>query len=424
MAAMEMGDHATFEQYLEKGSVTFSSGRIGIKRDGDDAALFVFSEHAVYAGAFTTNAFKSACVTSAMDRLRAQKKIKAVLITSGNANAGTGPAGRADTERLAAGVAGHVGCAADEVVVLHTGVIGVPLRAERLIGSLEGLCQGATSTPEKLVGAARAMMTTDTFPKVSARAFQVGDTSYTVWGVAKGAGMIHPKLATMLSVLVTDAPVSQRTLQRVLSRVVGQTFNRISVDGDTSPNDSVLLFSTGGARMEAGTAEFYGVEGTGGGRIDDGEVDETLFEDALRSVAQDLAHSIVRDGEGATKFLEIVVRGAQSEVDAERIAETIATSPLVKTAFFGEDFNPGRIISAIGRAGIAVSFDRLRLTLGDQRVYDAGQFLVTAESDARRVMAMKEIPVVVELGAGELEIRYWTCDLTFDYVKINAEYTT
>ncbi|OPG17671.1 bifunctional glutamate N-acetyltransferase/amino-acid acetyltransferase ArgJ [Ferroacidibacillus organovorans] len=412
MAAMEMGDHATFEQYLEKGSVTFSSGRIGIKRDGDDAALFVFSEHAVYAGAFTTNAFKSACVTSAMDRLRAQKKIKAVLITSGNANAGTGPAGRADTERLAAGVAGHVGCAADEVVVLHTGVIGVPLRAERLIGSLEGLCQLAASTPEKLVGAARAMMTTDTFPKVSARAFQVGDTSYTVWGVAKGAGMIHPKLATMLSVLVTDAPVSQRTLQRVLSRVVGQTFNRISVDGDTSPNDSVLLFSTGGARMEAGTAEFYGA------------VDETIFEDALKSVAQDLAHSIVRDGEGATKFLEIVVRGVQSEADAERIAETIATSPLVKTAFFGEDFNPGRIISAIGRAGVAVSFDRLRLTLGDQRVYDAGQFLVTAESDARRVMAMKEIPVVVELGAGELEIRYWTCDLTFDYVKINAEYTT
>ncbi|PWI57666.1 bifunctional glutamate N-acetyltransferase/amino-acid acetyltransferase ArgJ [Sulfoacidibacillus thermotolerans] len=389
--------------------ISCASGYIGIKRDErPDAALFICDQKAAYAGVFTTNQFRSACVESALERLHGGKQVKAVLITSGNANAGTGLAGRADTELLAAGVAEQLDCQADEVIVLHTGVIGVPMHAERLLPRLRNLVAAADRTSEAGIAAATAMMTTDTFPKTSVRAIHTGQYSGMIGGVAKGAGMIHPRLATMLSLIVTDLPVHPVALQRALVKAVKPSFNAISVDGDTSPNDSVILLATG----------------TGTEVITEQSKEFSDFCDALTEVAQELAKMIVKDGEGATKFIEIEVQGGATEADVERVASTVATSPLVKTAFYGEDFNPGRIVSAIGRSGAHFVLNHLTLQIGGITVFVHGAFTEVDEQTAKRVMSQSEIVVVIDLAAGSFAGRYFTCDLTHDYVQINSEYTT
>ena len=385
----------------------FAAGSLGIKREGAaDAALFALPAPARYAGVFTTNRFRSACVESASERLRAGSRIQAVLVTSGNANAGTGPQGRADTEMLAAEAGRLLGCGADQVIALHTGVIGVPLRARRLLPALAGLTAGLSAQAEAAERAARAMMTTDTFPKLAARRVTIGGRTGAVAGAAKGAGMIHPRLATMLAVVFTDFALPDAALQAALADAVRTSFNAISVDGDTSPNDSVVLLATGAAGLLETGAE------------------RGAFGAALREVCGELAKMIVRDGEGASKFIEISVAGAASEADADRAAGAIATSPLVKTAFYGEDFNPGRILSAIGRSGAAADFERLTLAIGELPVYGGGQFLPVAAGAARAAMAAAEIRVAVDLAAGTAAVRFFTCDLTPEYVRINGEYTT
>ena len=388
-----------------------ASGHIGVKRAGNtDAALFALSEPAVCAGVFTTNRFRSACVESASERLRAGRHVQAVLITSGNANAGTGAAGREDTELLCAEVGAQLGCEADEVIALKTGVIGVPLRAQRLLPQLRPLISGLASSAAAVEGAARAMMTTDTVPKIAVRKVNAGGVRGVIAGVAKGAGMIHPRLATMLSVLFTDFAVSRDQLQTALTEAVRTSFNAISVDGDTSPNDTVLLLSTGAAGELPEVVD--GVSGL------------AVFQEELRGVCEDLAQQIVRDGEGATKFLELQIAGAESSLDADRAAVAVATSPLVKTAFFGEDFNPGRIVSAIGRSGAAMDPARLTLAIGGLSVYADGRFLPVDAEQAAAVMRRHDIVIEADLGVGSARCRFFTCDLTYDYVRINGEYTT
>lgn len=391
-----------------------SAGSIGIKRDHTpDAALFVLPRSGAYAGVFTRNQFRSACVESALTRLHAGAAIRAVLVTSGNANAGTGLAGLADTELLAAKVGEQLGCSADEVIVLHTGVIGVPLEAQRFASALAPLCAARSEEAQAGLAAARAMMTTDTVPKTAAKIFGIAGCEYTVAGVAKGAGMIHPRLATMLSVIVTDAPIGAPLLQTALRQAVRTTFNAISVDGDTSPNDSVVLLACPNpvqgweaSEMLAATPAF------------------AAFVVALTEVCQALSEMIVRDGEGATKFLEIAVTGAVSDEDADRVATTIATSPLVKTAFYGEDFNPGRILSAAGRSGATLDLSRLYLSIGDLPVFADGLFLPVDPVAAKAVMRQSDIVIGLDLGVGEGHCRFYTCDLTDGYVRINADYTT
>ncbi len=386
--------------------VMAASGYLGIKRDGvPDAALFVIPEPGAYAGVFTQNQFKSACVESALDRLHAGKSIQAVLITSGNANAGTGLQGRADTEMLAAATAKQIGCKADEVVVLHTGVIGVPLHAVRLLPKIPALVAALAPTPEAGKKAADAMRTTDTFSKTSIRQVHSGEGSFTVAGVAKGAGMIHPRLATMLSVLVTDLDISQEQLQKALQTAVSTTFNAISVDGDTSPNDSVILLSTGEKPLMDSDAT-------------------NAFQDALTGVCEDLAKMIVKDGEGATKFIEVEVIGASSDEDAEKVAVTVVTSPLVKTAFFGEDFNPGRIVSAVGRSGARMDWEKVSVRIGDILVFKDQVFPAVEVGTSQVVMKADTIRVAIQIGDGEHRSKYFTSDLTYDYVRINSEYTT
>ena len=386
--------------------VKAAAGHIGIKRDeGLDAALFSLQKPGTYAGVFTQNQFRSACVESSLDRLHAGKAIQAVLITSGNANAGTGLQGRADTELLAAATAQEIGCHADEVIVLHTGVIGVPLRAERLVPQISKLVAQLSATPEAGMQAADAMRTTDTFRKTSIRKIAFGDQSVSVAGVAKGAGMIHPRLATMLSVIVTDLDMAQEALQKALQNAVRTTFNAISVDGDTSPNDSVILLSTG----EKSVTDAQMVD---------------AFQEALTTVCEELAKMIVKDGEGATKFIEVEVIGAATPEDAEQVAVTVVTSPLVKTAFFGEDFNPGRIVSAVGRSGAKMTWEQVRVSMGDIVVF-ADQVFHPVDIDvAQAVMQEDTVVVAIKIGDGEHGCRYFTSDLTYDYVRINSEYTT
>ncbi len=402
------GDSVEESSITRVPGVRCASGVLGIKANGQsDAALFVVDHPAAYAGVFTTNQFKSACVESAAERLHAGKQVQAVLITSGNANAGTGLNGRADTELLADAVALQIGCHADEVVVLHTGVIGIALHAERLTPHIAQLVHSLSDEAAAGIDAARAMMTTDTMPKMALRTVTVDGKTRFIAGVAKGAGMIHPRLATMLSVIITDVAVHPSALQAALTKAVSTSFNAISVDGDTSPNDSVILLATGQASPLTQTDDAY-----------------AGFCDALEEVASELAQMIVKDGEGATKFIEIEVKGAASLEDAKTIAATVATSPLVKTAFYGEDFNPGRIISAVGRSGVAVPWDSLTLQIGSKVVFSTGEFQKVSPLDAKSVMAQKEIVVSIDLATGNAQCRFFTCDLTHDYVSINAEYTT
>ncbi len=398
--------------------VSCSGGAIGIKRNGQhDAALFVCEQPSVMAGVFTTNRFRSACVESALDRLHGGTGVKAVLVTSGNANAGTGAAGRADTELLAASLGELLGCRADEVVVLHTGVIGVPLRAERFVDKLPALAASASSSFAAGLTAAKAMMTTDTFAKTAVTSFEADGIHHKIGGVAKGAGMIHPRLATMISVLATDATVHPVALQAALQRAVKTTFNAISVDGDTSPNDSVILL--------ARSAQFPGAGGQRAASvIREGTQAYESFCTALTEACETLARMIIKDGEGATKFIEIRIEGAATEQDAERVASVVATSPLVKTAFFGEDFNPGRIVSAIGRAGAEFDWSQLRVAIGGEPVFQNDTFLSVPDATARELMAQPELIVDIALGTGACALRFFTCDLTHDYVRINSEYTT
>jgi glutamate N-acetyltransferase/amino-acid N-acetyltransferase len=390
------------------GGVRFATAAAGIRyRDRTDVLLAVFDRGTRVGGVFT----RSKCPSAPVDWCRSALpggSARALLVNSGNANAFTGKRGR-DAARLSVGmVANAVNCRRSEVFLASTGVIGEPLDASKFDGVVAGLADRVT--PEGWIDAARAIMTTDTYPKVATRRASIGGAGVIVNGFAKGAGMIAPDMATMLSFIVTDAPLASPVLQHLLDRGVQDSFNAITVDGDTSTSDTLLIFATGKA--------------AGAKAIDDPR-DRRLkpFREALDDLLTDLAHQVVRDGEGARKFVEIRVTGARSKMSARRIGRSIANSPLVKTAIGGGDANWGRIVMAVGKAGEPADRDKLAIWFGDVRVAVRGERdPAYSEAAASQYMRSQEIVVTVDLGIGTGADTVWTCDLTKDYIAINGDY--
>ena len=386
-----------------------ATAEAGIKYAARTDLLFMtFDQPANVAGVFTTSRCASAPVdwcrrVLALDNAMA----RAVVVNAGNANAFTGVRGREATELTAHAASKACGCNPENVYLASTGVIGEPLDASAFSGRLETMARSASE--DQWQPAAEAIMTTDTFAKLATAEFDLNGTSCRVNGIAKGSGMIAPDMATMLSFLVTDAPVSSDLLQSLLGELTATSFNAITVDSDTSTSDTVLLFAVGSADAPLLASR------------DDPGV--SAFRSALQTVLQDLALQVVRDGEGASKLVEVVVRGAESDVSAKKIALSIANSPLVKTAVAGEDANWGRVVMAVGKAGEPADRDRLAISFGDVQVAVSGERDPTYDEDAAsRVMQEDEIVITVDVGVGDGQSRVWTCDLTKGYVEINGDY--
>jgi glutamate N-acetyltransferase/amino-acid N-acetyltransferase len=371
--------------------------------------LVQFAADTAVAGVFT----QSKCASAPVDWCRQNLKsraCRALVVNSGNANAFTGKTGREAcqfTARLAAKV---VACRPGDVFLASTGVIGEPLKASAFVGVMEGLAAGGKS--EGWLDAAKAIMTTDTFPKVATAQARIGKTTVTINGIAKGSGMIAPDMATMLAFVFTDAPIAAAALQRLLSETVADTFNAVTIDGDTSTSDTLLAFATGTAAGRGAPR----ISKAGDPRLKD-------FRRAFTMVLANLAEQVARDGEGARKLVEIKVEGAVSKVSARRIAMSIANSPLVKTAIAGEDANWGRVVMAVGKAGEPADRDKLAIWFGGIRVAHKGM-RDPAYDEAKVSAAMKEqtISLKVALGLGRGRDRVLTCDLTKDYVAINGDY--
>jgi glutamate N-acetyltransferase/amino-acid N-acetyltransferase len=374
----------------------------GLKPNGAlDLALVASEGDCVCAGVFTTNRVQAAPVLYDKDALAKNKtEIRAVVANSGCANACTGDAGLADARATAGAAAEALGCRADQILVLSTGVIGQRLEVAKIQA---GIRQAAPQLSSRGgAAAARAIMTTDTRPKVA----QLAHARFAIGGMCKGAGMIHPNMATMLAVITTDVRISSARLDQALHSAVARSFNRISVDGDMSTNDTVLVLANGASEMEIGELEI-------------GE-----FTKALTGVATSLAQQIARDGEGATKFVEIRVTGAGDEADAVRVARSIANSPLVKTALYGGDANWGRVVAAAGYSGVPVDPNKMALWFGDVNVFAKGIPTDFDEADSTRAIAGKEVSIRLDLGMGSADAIVWTCDLSHDYVTINGKYRT
>ena len=376
----------------------------GVKRPGrPDMGLLVCDGPAAAAGVFTRNRVVAAPVVVCRERL-ARGSARAVLVNSGNANACTGARGMDDARALCARAAGLLGVAPDEVLPCSTGVIGLPLPADRMAAALPALVEGLGDDPGPF---ARSIMTTDTFPKVSARTLRLGGREVRLLGIAKGAGMIRPDMGTMLAFLATDAPVGPGALRSALALAAERTFNRITVDGDTSTNDTALVLASGRA---------------GGSPLEDDPRAWDAFTGALEAVCGELARLIVRDAEGGTKVVEVRVRGAATGEAALVIARTIAESPLVKTAAHGEDPNWGRIAAALGRSG-PYGGGPFSIAIGGVPVVRDGLGLgPEAEARAHERMKLPEFEIRVDLEEGSGEAAVTTCDLSAEYVRINADY--
>ena len=391
----------------------------GIKKAGAlDVALIACPTPCRAAAVFTQNAFPAAPVLYDRRLLAFNPEgVHGVVINAGCANACTGVAGEANAHMTAEAAERALSAGDHTMFVMSTGVIGVQLPMEKLIDALPAAAQNLRG--DGWLDAAMAIMTTDTRPKLASRTVEIQDVTVTLTGVAKGAGMIHPDMATMLSVIVTDACISQPRLQKALHAAVAHSFNCISIDGDTSTNDTVLLLANGAA---------------GHGEIVAEDDDYAAFVTALTGLSTELAQAIVRDGEGATKFVTIRVQGAQDDAAARRVANTIATSPLVKTAFFGSDANWGRILAAAGRAGIELDPACCRLFIAggpdaslrgpELQLVEGGMPVEYAEADAAAIFAQPEIDVRLTLGPGDGQAAVWTSDLSHDYVTINGDYRT
>ncbi len=389
--------------------VRLATANSGIRYKGrDDLLLAVLDPGTTVAGVLTRSLTCSAPVIWCRDSLP-RGSARALVVNAGNANAFTGKAGDATVQATVQAAAAVAGCAPDEVYVASTGVIGIPLAPDAIARSLPGLAGGLAADPAAWEAAARAIMTTDTFAKGATRQAVIGGTTVTIAGFAKGSGMIAPDMATMLGFLFTDAAIAAPVLQAMLSEFTERTFNSITVDGDTSTSDTLLLFATG----RAGNAPVT--------RADDPGLAD--LRQALEAVMLDLALQIVRDGEGATKFVSITLTGADSDAAAKRIALTVANSPLVKTAIAGEDANWGRIVAAIGRAGERADRDRIRITIGGTLICADGMEVPGYdEAPVAAHMKGREIDVRIDLGLGAGTARVWTCDLTHGYIDINGSY--
>jgi glutamate N-acetyltransferase/amino-acid N-acetyltransferase len=396
---------------LAVAGVELGSAEAGIRKRGRrDLMLVRLAAGSRVAGVFTQNSFAAAPVQICRRRLADGGATRALVTNAGNANCGTGEAGVRAAERTCEAVARAIGCAPAEVLPFSTGVILEPLPVERIEAALPR-CVAALGAAN-WADAAAAIMTTDTVPKAVSRAAEVDGRRIAVTGMAKGVGMLQPDMATMLAYIATDCAVSQGALDRLVREAAEVSFNRVTVDGDTSTNDSFMLIAT----AKAGNREISGADGPG----------YAALRRAVVEVAQALAQAIARDGEGATKFITIRVAGAASEPEAVRVAKSIAHSPLVKTAFFASDPNLGRLLMAIGNAGVAaLDVSRVDLWLGDVKVIEqGGRAAGYREEEGARVMRPAEIDVRVTLGRGTAETTVWTCDFSYDYVKINAEYRT
>jgi len=383
----------------------FSAGAtyVGIKKGKDsDLALLVSKVPCVAAGLFTANRIKAATVVLCQRRLRSGRA-SAVVVNSGCANACTGEQGLADAEEMAKLAAGVAGVPPEEVLVASTGVIGQRLPMERLRAGMVQVMLSRNGGHRL----ARAIMTTDTVPKEAAVKSEEG--GFTIGGVAKGAGMIHPDLATFLCFLTTDAGVELAFLKSALRQAADLSFNMVSIDGDTSTNDTVLLLANGVAGGE--------IISVGSGRAE-------IFQQALNALCLHLAKAMARDGEGATKLVEVTVNGAPSVAEARAAARTIVSSPLVKTAIYGSDPNWGRILAAVGRSGVEVVEAKIDLYLGDLCLLRAGRPQPFDREEAVKLLKEKEISIILELNLGSGTATAWGCDLTEEYVKINSHYTT
>ncbi|MEI7869952.1 MAG: bifunctional glutamate N-acetyltransferase/amino-acid acetyltransferase ArgJ [Candidatus Methylumidiphilus sp.] len=379
----------------------------GIRRtDRDDLVLIELTPGSSCAAVFTRNAFCAAPVTVARRHLAHDPRW--LLINSGNANAGTGQRGMDDALQSCRSVAGLRGGTVEQVLPFSTGVIGEYLPVDKIAAALPLAIEALTE--EGWGQASRAIMTTDTVPKLAHREISLDGRTVVLVGMAKGAGMIQPNMATLLSFIGTDAQVESTLLQELLAKAADSSFNCITVDGDTSTNDSLVLMATGAS----------------GAVVDGGGANLPIFAVALRAVCDELAEAIVRDGEGATKLMRIVVEQARSEAEARNVAKTIAHSPLVKTAFFASDPNWGRILAAVGRSDCPdMDIDKVTIFLGDVCIVaNGGRALTYTEEAGQKVMAETDITVRVVLGRGDAKQRVLTCDFSYDYVKINAEYRT
>ena len=384
----------------------FSTVEAAIKKPGKKDLLLIYSpREAIMSGMFTTNQVKAAPVKLDMQRIRAGKG-QAIIVNSGNANACTGKQGMRDALAMTRLIAKGLNLEQDKVYVCSTGVIGTPMPMERVRAKIPELVTGlGKSTPDD---AAAAIMTTDTFPKVVTRRIRIGSKTGTLVGICKGAGMICPHMATMLCFIMTDLKIGKGALDKALKDTVETSFNSITIDGDMSTNDTVLIMANGMAENEPikrNTAAFM------------------RFSSALSDITYELGRLIVKDGEGATKLVEVVVKNARKQWDAKKAALSIANSPLVKTALYGNDANWGRIMAAMGSSGIAIRETRTDIYFGKVRVVKNG-ISQGKDMEAARIIRGKEVTITVDLRLGSSSSRVLTCDLTEDYIRINAEYRT
>lgn len=392
--------------------VTLGIAEAGIRKTGrKDLLVMCLDDGARVAGVFTLNRFCAAPVVLARQHLSTldpDKSIRALVVNTGCANAGTGQDGLRSARETCVALAKLLGCASAQVLPFSTGVIMEPLPVDRVIAGLPQCL--ADLKPANWANAALAIMTTDTVPKAASRQYTVGGATITVTGIAKGAGMIRPNMATMLGYVATDARVSLALVKRAVVYAAQQSFNCITVDGDTSTNDSFMLIASGKAAMAEITSE--------------NSAEYKAFRDAVTEIAIELAQAIIRDGEGATKFITVRVEGGKSAEECRKVAYAVAHSPLTKTAFFASDPNLGRILAAVGYAGIDdLDADKIDLYLDNVLVAkNGGRHAAYQEADGQRVMKQAEITVRVLLHRGSAAAQVWTCDLSHDYVSINADY--
>ena len=389
----------------------FSATACGLKKTGAlDLALLSSDFPASAAAVFTQNLVVAAPVVVSKKNLSASRgRMRAVIVNAGNANCATGDAGYAASVKMVEETARRLGCDPKEVFVCSTGVIGVLLPVEKVLRALSGIARNRRPSVRSFAELSLAICTTDTRPKTAASSFRMARRRVHFMGCAKGAGMIHPNMATTLAFVVTDAAIAASLLQKTLRDVTTRTFNAISIDGDTSTNDTLLVLANGASgapQIKAGTAA------------------HRSFAKSLEEVCHSLALQIVADGEGAQRVIQIEVRGAKTESAARQIARTIATSPLVKTAFAGGDPNWGRIFAAAGRAGVKFDPGRVDIHMAGIPVLRRGQPLDFNEREASNRLLQREVMVVMNLHAGRASTRYWTCDFTAEYVRINASYRT
>ena len=380
----------------------------GIRKAGrKDVTVFRLAEGTSVAGVFTTNRFRAAPVQVSERHLAAGRGIRALVINTGNANAGTGAPGLQAAERTCRSLADLLQLDAEQVLPFSTGVILEPLPVDKLVAALPAAV--ADLAPGNWFDAAHGIMTTDTQPKIASRRINLGEHTITLTGISKGAGMIRPNMATMLGFLATDAAIAPELLESMTRQIADRSFNRITVDGDTSTNDSFIIMASGQSGLRVNSA-------------DDAHY-PALFQ-ALADAALELAQKIVRDAEGATKFITVQVEEAGNAQEALKVAYAIAHSPLIKTAFYASDPNLGRILCAVGYAGIEdLDVSRTRLWLGDTLVSsDGGRHPAYTEEDGQRIMKEAEITVRIALGRGEHSETVYTCDFSHEYVSINADY--